>query len=701
MKMLRRNVLILLCVIGSFGAQAQHVAVFCGGEMYNGIEQNASTMKLSGFNTVILWSVHIMTNGDFVLNDSKIIADGEYVGIENWPEEVKKLKEQPTSVNRIEFSVGAWSVPDFENIEELIKKEGTGENSVLYRNFKKLKEITGADAIDYDDESNYDVNSTVQLSQMLIGMGYKITLCPYRQKSFWQSVYNQVLENHPNAIDCVYLQCYAGGAANTPASWNDLFDGIKVTPGLWCSHGVNCSEGLDWRSVKHKLSGWRSGIEGGFMWSFDGILQCSIGGNPDDYAKAIRDVMGMESEISDKALQPTPANGSVEISVDNDLSWLSGSWDAKHKVYLGTDSVLTENNLQGTATQSKFEPGTLKNASTYYWRIDEMNDAGTVIGDVWQFATEEVTLLSEKSYSPQPADGADNPSIWSSLCWAAGKGSVKHNVYFGTSNPPPFIGEQKDTIYQPERLLTKTKYYWRIDEANSAGVTVGDVWTFSIENGNIAPEAEVMVSSEYADPNWSKEKLVDGIVKMNGKGEWASDFETYPWVKLTWDTLRTINKVVLYDRPHSGVAVYRGTLTFSDGTSIEVGELPNNGDALEVNFESRQVTWLKFQVDESPGSTTGLAEIEVYESKFPVGVAELDVKNLSVYPNPASDGIFYLDIPTNLTFQFQVYNISGEIVKYMPAVENNDMVDVKDLPHGIYLIRLWNTKKVFTAKVLR
>ena len=610
--MMIKKALVLWFMVFSFVTQAQNVAVFCGGEMYENIVQNASIIKLSGFNTVILWSVHVTTDGDLFLNGAKIITNGEYVGKANWPDEVKKLREQPTSVDRIEFSVGAWGVPDFENIEDLINKEGTGENSILYRNFKKLKEVTGADAINFDDESNYDVISTVKFSQMLTKLGYKITLCPYTQKKFWQLVFNQVRANYPDAIDRIYLQCYDGGASNTPDAWNGLFEGRNVTPGLWCANGPDCGNGLNASSVKSKLNSWKSGIEGAFIWLFEDIQNCKSSGTARDYAKAIREVMGMEAILPGKASQPNPANLSVEVSVDENLRWVPGSWDAKHKVYFGTNSALTKNDLKGIFTTAEFEPGTLKNDSIYYWRVDEINDAGTTLGDVWQFTTEKVTLLPEKSSAPNPSDRADNTSIWSCLSWTAGKGTIKHRVYFGTTNPPPFVGEQADTIYKPSKLITQTNYYWRIDEVNSSGITVGDVWSFSIQSGNIAPEAEVSVSSEYFDSNWSKEKLTDGIVKIDGKGEWSSNFETYPWVKLNWDTLRTINKIVLYDRPHPSFAVYSGTLTFSDGFSIKVGELPNNGDSLEISFESKQVTWIKFQVDDSSGGTIGLAEIEVY-----------------------------------------------------------------------------------------
>ena len=60
--------------------------------------------------------------------------------------------------------------------------------------------------------------------------------------------------------------------------------------------------------------------------------------------------------------------------------------------------------------------------------------------------------------------------------------------------------------------------------------------------------------------------------------------------------------------------VLGGTLIFSDGSSVKVGKLQNDGEAgTVVNFPTRRVSWVKFLVDSiKPGTTqSGLGEIEV------------------------------------------------------------------------------------------
>jgi hypothetical protein len=53
-------------------------------------------------------------------------------------------------------------------------------------------------------------------------------------------------------------------------------------------------------------------------------------------------------------------------------------------------------------------------------------------------------------------------------------------VYFGTSSPPPFIGNQAESSFDPNGLEPDTTYYWQIDEVEADGTTTytGDIWSF-------------------------------------------------------------------------------------------------------------------------------------------------------------------------------------------------------------------------------
>lgn len=320
MDLYRRSFFIfgLLAGLLFFGSQelkgASTSAVFGGGPFYSGGISVMNDLRASGFTTVILWTIHVdSTSGDLILNDQKVVSNGVYVGNSAWPNQLATLKQAPTSVRRIEVGIGSWGVNDFQSIKTLMAAQGTNNTSILYRNFSALKKATGADAINLDDEMLYDVASTVKFCLMAASLGYKVSLCPYNNPSFWSGCMTQINNQTPGTVDAIFLQCYAGGAGNNPSTWNNTFGGFKVFPGLWCRHGGNCSEGDSPASVASQMAAWKSsaGINGGFMWLYDDMRSCTSEGTTADYARAINSVFRLPAPTG---LTGIPGGSTVMLS---------------------------------------------------------------------------------------------------------------------------------------------------------------------------------------------------------------------------------------------------------------------------------------------------------------------------------------------------------------------------------------------------
>jgi len=462
--------LLITLFTGNFYTYSQTSAVYGGGPFYSGGQPVMDDLRASGFNTIILWTLHVSDVGNMNFNEIPVIdTRGNYIGDPEWTDRIASLKQSPTSVTRVELGIASAGATDFENIETIINREGTGPNTVLYKAFQNLKTVTNADAVNFDDESNYDVRTMVQFAVMLSDIGYKVTLVPYTRRSFWQEVYNQVEAQRPGTIDKVYLQVYAGGAGNNPASWNGAFGNLKVIPGLWSRHGNNCVSGNTPAQVQSRMEGWKSDISGGFMWLYDDITACSAPGRQTkDYANAINTALGS---------------------------------------------------------------------------------------------------------TPQPPTGSSN----------------------------------------------------------------------------IAPNAAITVSSEYVDPNWSKEKLIDNIIGQNANGEWASGGEQTPYAQLTWNQTVKINKIVLFDRPNTIEKINSGVLNFSDGSSINVSNLPDNGAAKEIVFAEKEVTSVRFQVTNGVGPNVGLSEFQAFGSFTttpPQGCTDcIDFNNiiLNSYSNQDAVGTSFIE----------------------------------------------------------
>ncbi len=132
--------------------------------------------------------------------------------------------------------------------------------------------------------------------------------------------------------------------------------------------------------------------------------------------------------------------------------------------------------LLGSTTQVSISPGALAPGTTYYWQVDTIEADGTKhIGAIWSFKT----ALGEAT-EPDPADKAVGVALDKILSWKPGATVATHDVYFGSTSPPPLIGNQEDASFDPGPLEMDTTYYWQVDEIEADGTTVftGDVWSF-------------------------------------------------------------------------------------------------------------------------------------------------------------------------------------------------------------------------------
>jgi hypothetical protein len=204
-----------------------------------------------------------------------------------------------------------------------------------------------------------------------------------------------------------------------------------------------------------------------------------------------------------KAYNPSPADGAIYSDVLASLSWSPADVAVSHDVYFGEDFD-NVNNGTGDTFQGNQDglffvvgfpgyplPDGLVPGTTYYWRIDEVNDADPNSpwkGDVWSFMVPPRT-----AYAPDPADGAEfvDPNV--ELSWAAGFDAISHIVYFGDDfddvNSATEGTEQGAVTYTPGTLDSEKVYYWRVDEDDTVDIYKGDVWSFTTPGavGNPAP----------------------------------------------------------------------------------------------------------------------------------------------------------------------------------------------------------------------
>lgn len=268
------KILLMLVMLGAFAQdiEAQIVerdvsAIYVGGHFRRNRPATVTTLRNSGFTTVILFNVHVDTDGTLMTDGETICKDGVYVfgrTQPNYVNDVKNLLKAPTSVSRIEICIGGWGNDSYDHIRDLINANGTGEETMLYRNFKALKEaIPEITAVNNDQEQCYDLASAKKFHAMMGDLGMTTTIAPYMNRSYWQSLATYLKAK--GLLDRIMIQCYDGGASNNPSDWH-LVEGVPVYGGRMYYQDT-------WDIPYHieKFEAWRdnNGVTGGFVWVYN------------------------------------------------------------------------------------------------------------------------------------------------------------------------------------------------------------------------------------------------------------------------------------------------------------------------------------------------------------------------------------------------------------------------------------------------
>jgi parallel beta-helix repeat protein/predicted outer membrane repeat protein len=210
-------------------------------------------------------------------------------------------------------------------------------------------------------------------------------------------------------------------------------------------------------------------------------------------------VLGLAGRGWPDASNPSPDDGAIYNSTWATLSWQRGEHSVSFDLYLGDNYEDVKNGTGDTFRGNQIDtffivgfsrrpyPDGLVPGTTYYWRIDEVNDLNPDspwVGEVWSFKITPYT-----AYAPEPVDGAEfvDPNVI--LSWQRGLDAKIHYVVFGEDfnevNNASEGHPQGATIYNPGILEIGKTYYWRIDESDGPGTYKGEVWSFTV--GAAAP----------------------------------------------------------------------------------------------------------------------------------------------------------------------------------------------------------------------
>jgi hypothetical protein len=283
------------------------------------------------------------------------------------------------------------------------------------------------------------------------------------------------------------------------------------------------------------------------------------------------------------ARNPNPEDGAVHPATWASLSWDPGKAAASHDVYFGDnyDDVLagTGDTFQGNQGSQFYVvgfpgfayPDGLVYGTTYYWRIDEINDLNPDspwVGDVWSFLVPPKT-----AFDPIPADGAKFLAPDVKLSWTAGFDTKLHNVYFGDNFADVDAGTGNTSkgpvgtpTYTPRGLESGKTYYWRVDEFDGITTYKGDIWSFTIAGTGggvradyykgmnfetfVLTRTDPQINFNWGDPGGPDPAVGDDNFSVRWTGEVEAAFtETYTFYPRTDDGVRLyVDGQLLVDR---------------------------------------------------------------------------------------------------------------------------------------------------------
>jgi hypothetical protein len=212
------------------------------------------------------------------------------------------------------------------------------------------------------------------------------------------------------------------------------------------------------------------------------------------------------------AKEPNPADKATDVDVDVTLGWRAGRQADEHSVYISTDE---QSVIDGTATvttvgQMSYEPLSLELGSTYYWRVDEVNNNDDIPiwpSSLWSFTISDYIVVDDfESYNDIEAgqegsnlvyttwvDGYDNPSTNGSTIGyvEAFQPSMESEIVHNGGQSVPFSYDNSTASYS--EVTANTRGLISGSDWTKGGATVLALWFYGDPNNDTTEQMYVKV----------------------------------------------------------------------------------------------------------------------------------------------------------------------------------------------------------------
>ena len=240
-----------------------------------------------------------------------------------------------------------------------------------------------------------------------------------------------------------------------------------------------------------------------------------------------------------QAFGANPGDGDVDITQTIDPSWKPGIKAASHEIYLGTDEEAVRNATTSSPEykstknlgDESFDPGKLEWNTTYYWRVDEVNNTNPGspwIGKIWSFTTADFIIIDDmESYNDLNPDEPGSNRIF--MSWLDGYGDSTNGSLVGYDNAPfaerTIIhgGEQSMPFAYDNSVASKSEATLTLIENRDwteKGVNTLSIW-FRGHPGSFVedPDGTITLSGAGADVWGNTDEFRYAYKQLTGDGE--------------------------------------------------------------------------------------------------------------------------------------------------------------------------------------
>ncbi len=428
----------------------------------------------------------------------------------------------------------------------------------------------------------------------------------------------------------------------------------------------------------------------------------------------------------------TPASGSTGVAINTHFEWENPENVDYVNIYISKNPAFPpDETISKTEIRDSFfiSDDILDISSLYYWRLEYVNHCGIIQPDtIYTFST---VALNCKDYVSD-----DVPVI------ILTKKTVSSSL------------EIEDSVTITDINVTMKGYheYFKEIKASLVGPDSTKVLLFNYKpfnyNGNFSLVFDDQATSKMRTPpygTFTPAQELSIFNDKNAKGEWkleVYDKKTGQGGKIQYFALNICSNVVLSKpvlvnnnlfkipldvawpvKPEvlkaedenntddeliftivkvpEQSAIYKNNEVLYIGDTFTQSDI-NNGN-IKLKYTGSEVIKDKFYftVFDGEGGWINVTAFNFETDPSIDAVQELFHEYVSVYPNPANSNI-YINIDKSGTYKTEIFSLEGKklLSKNIFGISDNRL-DISGFSQGIYLIRIYNEKYIYTGKFVK